>query len=160
GRRRPAARGAPGRLARARGAGGAGLLHRRGEGQRQPRGRPGRVGPGAAGRGHRRRPRPRGGGGGAPPRGRGGGATPEAAPAELGRVRRAEATAAAKALGAAVPVHFLGAVDGELEVTMALRLAGARLVRVVRPDVVLGHDPWRRYLLHPDHRAAGFLTVD
>ena len=89
-----------------------------------------------------------------------GSANPEADPAELGRVRRAEATAAAKALGAAVPVHFLGAVDGELEVTMALRLAVARLVRVVRPDVVLGHDPWRRYLLHPDHRAAGLLTVD
>jgi LmbE family N-acetylglucosaminyl deacetylase len=89
-----------------------------------------------------------------------GSADPEADPAELGRVRQAEATAAAKALGAAVPVHFLGAVDGELQVTMALRLAVARLVRVVRPDVVLGHDPWRRYLLHPDHRAAGLLTVD
>jgi LmbE family N-acetylglucosaminyl deacetylase len=89
-----------------------------------------------------------------------GSADRQADPAELGRVRRSEATAAAKALGAAAPVHFLGAVDGELEVTMALRLAVARLVRVVRPDVVLGHDPWRRYLLHPDHRAAGLLTVD
>jgi LmbE family N-acetylglucosaminyl deacetylase len=81
-------------------------------------------------------------------------------PAELARVRRAEASAAAAALGAAGPVHFLGAVDGEVEVTMALRLAVARLVRTVRPDVVLGHDPWRRWLLHPDHRAAGVLTVD
>jgi LmbE family N-acetylglucosaminyl deacetylase len=43
---------------------------------------------------------------------------------------------------------------------MALRLAVARLVRTVRPDVVVGHDPWRRWLLHPDHRAAGLLTVD
>jgi LmbE family N-acetylglucosaminyl deacetylase len=85
---------------------------------------------------------------------------PDADPAELAGVRRAEAAAAATALGAAVPVHFLGVVDGELEVTMALRLAVASLVRVVRPDVVLGHDPWRRYLLHPDHRAAGLLTVD
>jgi LmbE family N-acetylglucosaminyl deacetylase len=85
---------------------------------------------------------------------------PAADQAELGRVRRAEATEAARALGASVPVHFLGAVDGELEVTMALRLAVARLVRTARPDVVLGHDPWRRWLLHPDHRAAGLLTVD
>jgi LmbE family N-acetylglucosaminyl deacetylase len=85
---------------------------------------------------------------------------PAACPAELGRVRRAEATEAARALGASVPVAFLGAVDGELEVTMALRLAVARLVRTTRPDVVLGHDPWRRWLLHPDHRAAGLLTVD
>jgi LmbE family N-acetylglucosaminyl deacetylase len=89
-----------------------------------------------------------------------GSSDPGADPAELGRRRRAEADAAARALGAATPVHFLGAVDGELEVTMALRLAVARLVRAVRPDVVLGHDPWRRDLLHPDHRAAGLLTVD
>jgi LmbE family N-acetylglucosaminyl deacetylase len=89
-----------------------------------------------------------------------GSSDPGADPAELAGVRRAEAGAAAAALGAAIPVHFLGAVDGELEVTMALRLAVARLVRAVRPDVVLGHDPWRRYLLHPDHRAAGLLTVD
>jgi LmbE family N-acetylglucosaminyl deacetylase len=25
---------------------------------------------------------------------------------------------------------------------------------------VLGHDPWRRYRLHPDHRAAGRLTIE
>jgi LmbE family N-acetylglucosaminyl deacetylase len=85
---------------------------------------------------------------------------PAADPVELARVRRAESEVAALALGAAVPVHFLGAVDGELEVTMAMRLAVARLVRTVRPEVVLGHDPWRRWLLHPDHRAAGLLTVD
>jgi LmbE family N-acetylglucosaminyl deacetylase len=30
----------------------------------------------------------------------------------------------------------------------------------VRPDVVLGHDPWKRYRLHPDHRHAGFLAVE
>jgi LmbE family N-acetylglucosaminyl deacetylase len=89
-----------------------------------------------------------------------GSADPAADPAELARVRRAEAGEAARALGVTGPVHFLGAVDGELEVTMALRLAVARLVRTVRPDVVLGHDPWRRWLLHPDHRAAGLLTVD
>ncbi len=84
---------------------------------------------------------------------------PAADPAEVARVRRREASAAAAALGAAA-VHFLGVVDGELEVTLELRVAVARLVRAVRPDVVVGHDPWRRWLLHPDHRAAGFLTVD
>lgn len=88
-----------------------------------------------------------------------GSAEPATDPAELGRTRRAETEAAAAVLGAA-RVHFVGAVDGELEVTMPLRLEVARLVRRVRPDVVVGHDPWRRWLLHPDHRAAGFLTVD
>jgi LmbE family N-acetylglucosaminyl deacetylase len=33
-------------------------------------------------------------------------------------------------------------------------------MRTVRPDVVLGHDPWRRYRLHPDHRHAGFILTD
>jgi LmbE family N-acetylglucosaminyl deacetylase len=84
---------------------------------------------------------------------------PAADPAEVARVRMAETEAAAAALGAAA-VHLLGGADGELRATMPLRLAVARLVRAVRPDVVLGHDPWRRWLLHPDHRAAGLLTVD
>ena len=34
------------------------------------------------------------------------------------------------------------------------------MIRELRPDVLLGHDPWRRYRLHPDHRAAGFLVTD
>jgi LmbE family N-acetylglucosaminyl deacetylase len=84
---------------------------------------------------------------------------PAATPVEIARVRMAEIEAAAAAIGAA-GVHLLGAVDGELEVTMALRLAVARVIRASRPDVVVGHDPWRRWLLHPDHRAAGLLTVD
>jgi LmbE family N-acetylglucosaminyl deacetylase len=84
---------------------------------------------------------------------------PGADPTELARTRELETMAAAAELGLA-GVHMLGATDGELEVTLALRVAVARLVRQVRPDVVIGHDPWRRWLLHPDHRAAGFLTVD
>ena len=28
------------------------------------------------------------------------------------------------------------------------------------PDVVLTHDPWQRYQLHPDHRTAGLLALD
>ncbi|MGH8926926.1 MAG: PIG-L deacetylase family protein, partial [Acidimicrobiia bacterium] len=24
----------------------------------------------------------------------------------------------------------------------------------------LSHDPWRRYMLHPDHRATGFAAID
>jgi LmbE family N-acetylglucosaminyl deacetylase len=33
-------------------------------------------------------------------------------------------------------------------------------IRRLRPDVVLGHDPWKHYRLHPDHRHAGLLTCD
>jgi len=74
-------------------------------------------------------------------------------------VREAEARASAELLGVAA-VHFLGEVDGRLEAGVALRHHLARLIRTVRPDVVAGHDPWRRWLLHPDHRAAGLVTVD
>jgi LmbE family N-acetylglucosaminyl deacetylase len=88
-----------------------------------------------------------------------GSADPDADPAVVARVRRAEAEAAARVLGA-TRTHFLGAIDGELEATLPMRLAVARVIRASRPDVVIGHDPWRRWLLHPDHRAAGLLTVD
>jgi LmbE family N-acetylglucosaminyl deacetylase len=85
---------------------------------------------------------------------------PSADAAALVAAREAEQRAAAKALGATGSVTFLGEVDGELEVTLALRGAVAEAIRRVQPDVVLGHDPWKRYRLHPDHRAAGFLVCD
>jgi LmbE family N-acetylglucosaminyl deacetylase len=80
--------------------------------------------------------------------------------ASLVLARQTEQRAAAKALGATGSVTFLGEIDGELEPTLAWRGAVAGVIRRVRPDVVLGHDPWKRYRLHPDHRAAGFLVCD
>jgi LmbE family N-acetylglucosaminyl deacetylase len=74
------------------------------------------------------------------------------------RVR--EQRGAADALGSRGEVVHLGVVDGELEVTRALTGRIAHWIRVLRPDVVLAHDPWRRWRLHPDHRAAGFLACD
>ncbi len=74
--------------------------------------------------------------------------------------RQAEAHAAAAALGATGQVVFLGVTDGELENDRPTRSALARVIRELRPDVLLGHDPWKRYRLHPDHRAAGFLVCD
>ena len=74
--------------------------------------------------------------------------------------RQVEQRAAAAALGATGEVVFLGERDGELIESTELRSAVAHTIRRLRPDVVLGHDPWRRYRLHPDHRHAGWLTVD
>jgi len=74
--------------------------------------------------------------------------------------RQHEQRAAAAALGATGEVHFLGRVDGELDNDRAGRGDVARIIREVRPTVVLAHDPWRRWRLHPDHRAAGFLALD
>jgi LmbE family N-acetylglucosaminyl deacetylase len=73
--------------------------------------------------------------------------------------RRAEQRAAADALGAA-DIVMLDHVDGELEHDMDLRRELCGWIRELRPDVVLGHDPWKRYMLHPDHRAAGMGLID
>lgn len=80
--------------------------------------------------------------------------------ATLVTTRQDEQRAAARRLGATGEVGFLGVVDGELEAGPAERRAVAAVIRRLRPQVVLGHDPWRRYRLHPDHRAAGWLVCD
>jgi LmbE family N-acetylglucosaminyl deacetylase len=67
--------------------------------------------------------------------------------------------AAAMALGAQ-SVTFLHQPDGMLENTMELRRQLCGLIREMQPDVMLAIDPWRRYQLHPDHRAAGQLALD
>lgn len=85
---------------------------------------------------------------------------PQADLASLVATRQREARAAADALGATGEVVFLGRVDGELANDRPTRSALAAAIRRLRPDVLLGHDPWKRYRLHPDHRAAGFLTCD
>jgi LmbE family N-acetylglucosaminyl deacetylase len=76
--------------------------------------------------------------------------------------RRVEQREASRRLSGprAGSVVFLGEVDGELESTLELRSAVAKVIRELRPSVVLGHDPWKRYRLHPDHRHAGLLACD
>ena len=76
--------------------------------------------------------------------------------------REDEQREAARRLGgdAAGSVAFLRYVDGELAVTREATSRIARLIRELQPEVVLGHDPWKRYRLHPDHRHAGTLTCD
>jgi LmbE family N-acetylglucosaminyl deacetylase len=80
--------------------------------------------------------------------------------AELVATRQVEQRAAARALGATGEVVFLGEVDGELQPGLDQRERVARVIREVRPEVLLTHDPWKRWRLHPDHRAAGFLALD
>ncbi len=74
--------------------------------------------------------------------------------------RRKEQFQAAERLGVTGEVRFLGEVDGELQVNLTLRRRIAQVIRELRPEVVLGHDPFKRWRLHPDHRAAGFLCMD
>lgn len=73
--------------------------------------------------------------------------------------RRSEQREAARILGVS-SIEWLDQIDGELQHTPELRREIARLIRINRPDVVLTHDPWQRYQLHPDHRATGLLSID
>ncbi len=81
-------------------------------------------------------------------------------PSALAATRRSEQRDAATALGATGSVVFLGRVDGELAADRDATSDIAHWIRHLRPDVLLGHDPWRRHRLHPDHQAAGRLVVD
>ena len=81
---------------------------------------------------------------------------------ELRARREAEQRSAASVVG--VPdVRFLGYPDGRVESTLALRRDISRVIRDVRPDLVIaqGSDrDWdRMYYSHPDHLAVGEATV-
>ncbi|MFQ5856836.1 MAG: PIG-L deacetylase family protein [Anaerolineae bacterium] len=94
---------------------------------------------------------------------------PMAEPARLAARRREEQLAAAEVLGIA-EVVFLDYPDGELNRAPdpsgsspsgpSLVAELTRLIRRFRPQRVLAWDAWRRYELHPDHRAAGLATLD
>ncbi len=78
---------------------------------------------------------------------------------QLTPIRQEEQREAARRLGVA-GVQFLGEADGEFPSTLANRERITRVIREFRPDVLMVHDPWRRYQLHPDHRNVGICTLD
>jgi len=91
-----------------------------------------------------------------------GSADPVARPAEVARLREAEARAAGAALGLA-EIAFLRHPDGDVEPTATLRGEIVRWIRQWRPQVVFTFDPeWPLppYLAHRDHRAVGRATLD
>jgi LmbE family N-acetylglucosaminyl deacetylase len=78
-------------------------------------------------------------------------------------IREREQRAAAEVLGVR-SVSFLGFVDGELQVDLETRRAVTRVVRRVRPEVLVAPDPSRlwfanRYINHWDHKQAGTLAL-
>ncbi|MSW45711.1 MAG: PIG-L family deacetylase [Actinobacteria bacterium] len=80
--------------------------------------------------------------------------------AELIETRRNEQLRAARVLGSKGKVIMLGRVDGELTASSDVVDEVAYWIRVTEPTVVLAHDPWKRYRLHPDHRNAGWIALD
>ncbi len=87
---------------------------------------------------------------------------PDVDVAALAARRQVEQRDAARRLAGdrAGEVRFLEYVDGELDSHLEARGRVALAIRELRPSVVLGHDPWKRYRLHPDHRHAGLLACE
>lgn len=81
---------------------------------------------------------------------------------EIPAIRHAEQVAAGAALGVH-DVRFLGWQDGRVEPSVPLRIDIARVIRQVRPDRVVTHNPertWERIgASHPDHLAVGEATL-
>lgn len=87
-----------------------------------------------------------------------GGFDPAVPREEIGGIRRAEQRAAAAEVGV-MDVTFLGHPDGRLAPTLDLRRDISRVIRRVRPQLVVTQSPERNYARiyasHPDHLAAG-----
>ncbi|MCY4416596.1 MAG: PIG-L family deacetylase [Chloroflexi bacterium] len=89
-----------------------------------------------------------------------GGSDPELASTELAEVRSREQLEAANILGIK-NVVMLGRPDGELEDTADFRKDLVRQIRLIKPDVVLTTEPYRRNMQwHRDHRIAGQVALD
>ena len=92
-----------------------------------------------------------------------GGSDPSISRADMGRLRQAEQTAAAKQVGV-TELTFLGYPDGRVEATLELRKDLSRVIRMVRPDRVVCPSAERNYTRigtsHPDHRAVGSAALD
>jgi LmbE family N-acetylglucosaminyl deacetylase len=88
----------------------------------------------------------------------------EAEPELIAQKRMAEQRAAAEVLGVK-EVVFLDHPDGYLTPDLALRRDVVRVIRQVRPQIIVTCDPTNffpsdRYINHSDHRAAGQATLD
>ncbi|GCE45232.1 LmbE family N-acetylglucosaminyl deacetylase [Thermosporothrix hazakensis] len=81
-------------------------------------------------------------------------------PEKLVTLREQEQRDAARILGVKEVFFLSGYSDGELEPTLRLRREIVNYLRQLKPDTVFCFDPWKRYELHPDHRAAGIVAVD
>jgi LmbE family N-acetylglucosaminyl deacetylase len=83
---------------------------------------------------------------------------------ELCSIRQNEQRAAAKIIGVE-DVRFLDYPDGYLVPDINLRCDITRMIRLIRPDILVTCDPQTLFtansgLNHPDHRAAGQAALD
>jgi LmbE family N-acetylglucosaminyl deacetylase len=94
-----------------------------------------------------------------------GSSDPKLTSEELIKIRQEEQRAAGKVLGLQ-DVFFLNYPDSYLEVTQDLKKDIVKMIRKIKPDVVITMDPTvvyslsRGFINHSDHRAAGQSTID
>ena len=92
-----------------------------------------------------------------------GSSDPDMTRERLAELRAAEQRASAKVVGVEA-VEFLAYEDGLLVPSLEVREQVVRLIRRVRPEVMVTQDPTTRYvegfyINHPDHIAAGEATL-
>jgi LmbE family N-acetylglucosaminyl deacetylase len=83
---------------------------------------------------------------------------------EICNTRHAEQNAAAAVIGVKT-VQFLDLEDGYLYPSIDLRREVVRIIRKVKPDILMTCDPTHlfagdHYINHPDHRYAGQIVLD
>ncbi len=78
---------------------------------------------------------------------------------QLAETRKKEQLEAASALGV-LSVSFLGISDGHVRAAdKYLKKEVTRAIRSLKPQMVVTHDPWKRYDLNDDHRVVGFAAA-
>lgn len=89
--------------------------------------------------------------------------SPEMTPDRLCAIRHEEQANAAKVIGAQA-VHWLDRPDGYLIPDLELRREVVRIIRKMKPDILVTCDPQNLFanygINHPDHRAAGQVVLD
>lgn len=94
--------------------------------------------------------------------GQAGGFDPSISRTDMAQMRRREQTAAAALVGV-TDLHFLGYIDGSVQMSQDLRRDISRVIRQVKPQRMLIQSPDRNYarigISHPDHLAAGATAL-
>jgi LmbE family N-acetylglucosaminyl deacetylase len=85
-------------------------------------------------------------------------------PEDLAQIREVEQRNAANVLGVE-EIEFLDHPDGFLHLDDEVRKEVVRVIRKIKPDILVSCDPTNyfirdTYINHPDHRAAGLITME
>lgn len=77
----------------------------------------------------------------------------------LSETRKKEQRAAADVLGVK-ELFFLDYPDGDLYPSLELRGKLVKIIRTIKPNIVMTLDAWLPYEIHPDHRVAGLMASE